>query len=78
MSKENKTVKHTDLLAKLQQARLLADECIAEIQGQPLHKSARTLAHAPRHKSKPAPRDLDFDVHERAFIRACAAAERTE
>jgi len=50
----------------------LLDECIAEIQGQSRRKSARTPAHAPRQKSAPAPRNLDFDVHERAFIKAHA------
>jgi hypothetical protein len=72
MSTENKSSTPQELLAKLQQARSLVDECIGEIQGQPRHKSARTLAHASRRKSAPAPRDLDFEAHERAFIKAHA------
>jgi len=72
MSKESKTGNQADLLSKLHQARTLVDECIAEIQGQPLHKAARTPAHAPRQKSAPVPRDLDFDVHERAFVKTHA------
>lgn len=72
MSKENRN--NSSLAKKLQHARSLVDECIAEIQGQPLHKTARTLAHAPRQKSAPAPRHLDFEAHERAFVKAHARA----
>lgn len=72
MSTENKSSTPQELLAKLHQARTLVDECIAELQGQPRRKSARALPHAPRPESAPAPRDLDFDAHEKAFIKAHA------
>jgi CHASE2 domain-containing sensor protein len=70
MSTENKPT-NQKLLAKLQQAQRLLDECIAGLQGQP-HKSTRTLVPAPRPKGVTAHRDLDFEVHERAFIKAHA------
>jgi hypothetical protein len=71
MSKENKLT-NDDLLTRLRQARTLIDECIAGIKGQPQRKSAGTSAHAPRPKTASASRDLDFDVHERAFVKAHA------
>ncbi|MGZ4867857.1 MAG: hypothetical protein ACXV7C_11575 [Candidatus Angelobacter sp.] len=72
MSKGNKPTSHTDLLTKLHQARALVDECIAEIKGQPRHKSVRILVHSPRQKSAATPRDLDFEANERAFVKAHA------
>jgi len=72
MSTENRPSSHKDLLTKLHQAQTLMDECIAEIQGQPPRKSGATPAHARRHKSVPAPRDLDFEANERAFVKAHA------
>lgn len=72
MPKESKTAKQPDLLARLYQARALVDDCIADIQGQPRRRLARTPSHASQAKSAPAPRDLDFEANERAFVKAHA------
>src|SRR5689334_14229571 len=71
MPKENKS-NDPELVKRLQQAQALLDECIAEIQGKPSSKSVKTPTHVPRSTSAPAPRDLDFDANERAFVKAHA------
>lgn len=47
------------------------DECIAGLEGQP-HRKPKRVAARPAPSHKPALTELDFDAHERAFIRAHA------
>jgi hypothetical protein len=69
MSKENRS--HEELVAKLQQARALLDECIGTLQGAAPRKSKRGRAPEPRmHQSAPA--KFDFDANERAFMKSHA------
>ena len=69
MSTENKLSNQT-LLAKLQQARTLLDECIAGLEGQ-LRRPKKEPPPERSHKPHAVP-SLDFDVHERAFIKTHA------
>lgn len=71
MSKESKTDNRDALLTKLQRARTVLDECIASLEGRSATKPRGVSARpAPSHKL--APTKLDFDAHERAFIKAHA------
>jgi len=72
MPKENRTSNYSDVLAKLHQARALVDECIAELNGVPLRKSARTPSRTRHPKGDLAHHDLDFDANQRAFVKAYA------
>jgi hypothetical protein len=66
MSKEN------EILARLRQVRALVDGCVADLEGRPQRKPARTPARATPPKSVPVHHDLDFDANERAFVKAHA------
>jgi hypothetical protein len=68
MSKENKSA----LLANLHQMRALVDQCIAELEAKPPRKPAKSLVRSSRSDDVAAPRDLDFDANERAFVKAHA------
>ncbi len=73
MSKESKTNKRSDVLTKLREARWLLDECIAGLQGQARLKSAKAPAESARpSRGSHAPRNLDFETNERAFVKAHA------
>ena len=67
MSTENK-LGNQELLAKLQQARTLLDECVAGLGGQPLRRPKKKPPLSRSHKPHTVP-SLDFDVHERAFVK---------
>jgi hypothetical protein len=71
MSTESNPNINQELSTKLQQIRSLVDECIAGLRGRP--RRSRSTSPATRHESSkarsgPAP-VLDFDVHERAFVK---------
>jgi len=68
MSKENRTDKHADLLAKLQQVRTLLDECMAELRGPRSGGRAGTPA-PPVTGGARQFGDLDFEANQRAFIK---------
>jgi len=71
MSTENNPTNHKDLLTKLHQARELLDECITGLDGQP-HRKPKGESARPAPSHKPTPTELDFDAHERAFIKTHA------
>jgi hypothetical protein len=63
--------KGNEVLEKLQQVRVLVDECIAELDSGARHKAAKTVRPAHR-RSEPVRNALDFDANERAFVKAYA------
>jgi hypothetical protein len=70
MSKENKS-SNPELMKKLQQARALLDECIADLAGKPFRQPKEKAE--PARSGKPyALRNLDYDANERAFMKAHA------
>lgn len=73
MSKGN-SIAAPEILAKLQQARALVDECISGLGGHPPRKTKGRSAPSTRSAGRKshAVADLDFDAGERAFTKAHA------
>lgn len=65
MSKENKSVARSTIIAKLRQIEALAQQCIVDFEAQPHRESKRTRPSL----QGATPTKLDFDANERNFVR---------
>ena len=73
MLRENKT-QLANVLAKLQQVRMLVDQCIAELTGTRSEGSRnKSVGSARRRASAATSRSFDFDLNQRAFMKAHAS-----